>query len=545
MRGCWISSEHMEVSGLILEAFNRRQNQLERRQAYLQEKQREERIRKEREATVIMNQQVALEKAAAERKIKAEIDAKARAMIKADNEAAMKDEVDANTKSKIKADIEAKALTERHLLNLSTNSAPMLPKESFQMANVQHEIKTWNEKSKSILMQHQLDLAELTRSCINMGIYPVPASRINAMRKTTITRLQHAATTLRNLNLITMEDSHFSEMIISCEKMALQVISSQSVSASVDQASQTSTNSKVDQVEPVNSRLHNHEMQSYMQNQNPRRAPAPPRNSNEQMTGHELAFNVTTNSSMTGHSFHPDQQGGSTSGEKNYHAPNLASILEGDQYQDQPRHLAHGITSQSSRKGNNNSPSSYSPKTGESEPSKQAFYGRDNPTPTQNGNMYVHGTLQPFNQQSAPGVNFADLFFGGQQSQTYQIQRPQQYAAQHVSHSLNSQFGYPSSIPQPFSHEQQQGVGPTTLQSQPMQHPTVSQNLVQSLGTSPGVQQPMYHHQNPFQQFQQPGQQSVQALQMELQRLQRLRHLQQLQQQNSQYQGPSPSNPYW
>ena len=48
-KGCWVSTEHLDVSALILEAFRRKQKQISKRNLHLQQKEKADRELKETE----------------------------------------------------------------------------------------------------------------------------------------------------------------------------------------------------------------------------------------------------------------------------------------------------------------------------------------------------------------------------------------------------------------------------------------------------------------------------------------------------------------
>lgn len=166
----------MDVSGLIIEAYNRRQNHLDRRQAYLQEKKKKLLLlqQKEKEMAQRVAQQKAQEKAIAEAKVKAEAEAKAR----------------------VKAELEAKALAAQKALK----PLNMFPRggheELLPSTNGRNGVRPWKEEAKSIRMHGHLEgggryLEEVV----------VPTSGLNHLTKMHVAKPQIAATVQGDLNL--------------------------------------------------------------------------------------------------------------------------------------------------------------------------------------------------------------------------------------------------------------------------------------------------------------------------------------------------------
>ncbi len=516
LRGCWISSEHIDVSGLIIDAYNRRQNQLDRRQMYLKRKEKTERMRKATEIALRVKEEDSREKAALEEKTIEE----------------------AKAKAVMKANIEAKARVERQMLKSSKKKSRVLQNEPVPTTNMQQEINQWNENSKAILMQHQIDLAAVTQHCLKMAIYPIPPSTIENMRNATITRLQHAASTLRSLNVMQVKDECIADIVISCEKEMFQNASPQNFHASsAIELHEKMNNSGISQENPVflQPTQFGDEQQAQPQllNSNLHQARRQPHTPSAVTVGHVSTLNATSNFSSQVSPPQPDQRGGGNGGinqNSNHPSPFEANPLESAS-----RYLQHGLSTHNAGMRYDNGENSYETEATRSQGSSQVWHGRDNQAPSHYVQMNTNGMQQAFNQRSAPLGTFAASYFGTEQPQICHIQQPNDFAQQQVAHFSNTPFGYSPSMPQPFMHNKQQGFGSPLPNPQPLENSY--QEGSQSFVISGGQQ---------AQQFQQAGQpQNVQALQMELQRLQYLRQLQQMQQQNSQYQGPTPHNPFW
>eukprot|EP00934_Nitzschia_sp_Nitz4_P000071 Nitzschia sp. Nitz4//scaffold42_size132992//7696//13638//NITZ4_003379-RA/size132992-augustus-gene-0.109-mRNA-1//-1//CDS//3329551658//71//frame0 len=140
-KGCWISSEHLDVSTLILHKFGRRQFRMELRKKYLHEKSLEEKARK---AAAVL--------------------------------------------SSNKISGAPPAMPRVPVSNPSSTGLPQsLPVSS---AVPRQQDPDLHSKMLPILMQHQMDLTTLFRTCMAKGIAPIPPDQLKSLQNTTISRLK-------------------------------------------------------------------------------------------------------------------------------------------------------------------------------------------------------------------------------------------------------------------------------------------------------------------------------------------------------------------
>jgi hypothetical protein len=241
MKGCWISSEQMDVSALILENFGRRQKQMNVRLEHIREKERVEKERAEKERMEKARMEKAKAKPSAEAaKLKME-QAKARAMQEA-----------LSKQQKTLGGGFPSFSTHRN----PSGSPPMqISNTPMQISNTRPgpkpqtgtsselEITKWNKQLKLVLMQHQTDMTNLMQACLLNGMFPIPEAPLEAMRKTTLGRLQEAAEGLRSCNALSISEQQLTMLMTTSETESLQAISKTAANSPKAASNKVSTGS--------------------------------------------------------------------------------------------------------------------------------------------------------------------------------------------------------------------------------------------------------------------------------------------------------------
>ena len=212
MRGCWISSERMELSSLVLNLFIRRQRQRNKRLEYIRQKEKVEKEKLERERV--------------KRAIEAQRLMKERTRVKliAERQAIEKARRAAGVSFANKNNITGASSTNHFMPGTSSNS-------------IQVQISHWNQEIQRRLMQHEASMRQLMQGCILSGIFPVPEVQMNAIRNTTIDCVKVATEGLKRCNASTIKDAQIMSLLVACEKRALEsVIKSGAVNPRSNQA---------------------------------------------------------------------------------------------------------------------------------------------------------------------------------------------------------------------------------------------------------------------------------------------------------------------
>ena len=198
MRGCWISSEHIDISALILDNFTKRQRQLNKRSEYWKAnanhlatlKGHEESIRR-----TSVGEENRVREAAASRQIRQEKGARPKVS-------------------------QAEASHGR-----VASAAPNQGKQQASGSNIQipphHgltlEARQWTEISCAILQQHQNDVLAMAKLCLSSNM-AFPEYRRDEMRNTTLMNL-------KGIGFLQVPDEKLIELMLSTEEEAMRSIS--------------------------------------------------------------------------------------------------------------------------------------------------------------------------------------------------------------------------------------------------------------------------------------------------------------------------------
>jgi hypothetical protein len=200
MKGCWISSEHLDLSALVLELHTRRQRQISKRLERIRAKERVEKERIQKE------------------KAKRAAEAARQAMEQAKEKARLKAISDQQKANRVAA---ARSISNQNY----TGGKPALL--SAQPSNVntrpsQLEIAQYNKDLRLALLQHEMDMRQLMQACLLSGIFPVPEGQVTAVRSRNLVRLKTAAEGLRRCNVLSIKDDQLMKLLAASEKGALE-----------------------------------------------------------------------------------------------------------------------------------------------------------------------------------------------------------------------------------------------------------------------------------------------------------------------------------
>lgn len=176
MRGCWISSEHIDLSALIVDSFTRCHHQTSKRSEYFKEKKlKAEAQRKANEVSVRVAKEREEQRAFSSCQVQTTIPPSK----------ALK----ANAARRRKS--QAASHQGNHTAPSSDLSAPAHEAKSAPGSNLHltHEARTWTEISSAIVKQHQLDLLATAKQCFEAGI-SVPDYKRSELRDAAFRRLQ-------------------------------------------------------------------------------------------------------------------------------------------------------------------------------------------------------------------------------------------------------------------------------------------------------------------------------------------------------------------
>jgi hypothetical protein len=202
MKGCWISSEHLDLSALVLELHTRRQRQINKRLERIRAKEKAEKeiIQKEKAKRAAEGARQAMEQAKEKARQKAISDQQ-----KANRAAAARSLANQNSTARKSA-----------LLSAQPSNSNKPPS--------QLEIAQYNKDLRLALMQHEMDMRQLMQACLLSGIFPVPEGKMTAVRNKNLALLKTAAEGLRRCNVLSIKDDQLMALLAASEKGALESI---------------------------------------------------------------------------------------------------------------------------------------------------------------------------------------------------------------------------------------------------------------------------------------------------------------------------------
>jgi hypothetical protein len=276
MRGCWISSDVIDLSALILDRHTRRLRQIkkftERKKAEAAEEARKIQEKRDVEAA----------KRAAERATEARLVAEARA------------------KAKLLAAASRKARpasTGGSHSRIQPAPASQLSTRPIQSHGGELEITKWNKELRLALMQHESETRQLIQSCILGGIFPIPDTKLDALRQNGLVRLRGAADGLERCGVLSMKEEQLLQLLSQIEKNVLEAISkAQSQSMQSNFASDTG----VSGLTPPSQSSRSPKMETFQSSSSGRKRPAEtsnndaPTQQSDPMSAHESLSAATS-----------------------------------------------------------------------------------------------------------------------------------------------------------------------------------------------------------------------------------------------------------
>lgn len=245
-KGCWISSEHIDLSALVLELHTRRQKHTDKRM---------HRIRAEKQG----------EK---ERKAEQAAEAQRRAV------------------EQLREKMRLEAIRQKQ--KAEQESAARLANQKTQASNPMHgsmqlEMTKHNQDFKLTLMQHENDIRQLMQACILSRVLPVPEGQIVAIRNRNLARLKAAVEGLRRCNVpLSIDHEQLTNVLVAREKGAAESIlnlkkglrANNMPTASSQNTSSTSAPLGGFSSQPFTQSLSTHSYQSQGQNTGPQNSSA-------------------------------------------------------------------------------------------------------------------------------------------------------------------------------------------------------------------------------------------------------------------------------
>ena len=196
MRGCWISSEHIDISALILDNFTKRQRQLNKRSDYWKAKANDLAALKENKQSnsrAIVGEEPCFREVAALRQTRQEKGARPKA-----------------PQAEVSQRKVASAAPNQGKQNVCSNI--QIPSHH----DLTIEARRWTEISCAILQQHQTDLLALAKSCLHSNV-ALPEYRREEMRNATLMNL-------KGIGFLQVPDEKLIELMLSSEEEALRGI---------------------------------------------------------------------------------------------------------------------------------------------------------------------------------------------------------------------------------------------------------------------------------------------------------------------------------
>jgi hypothetical protein len=215
MKGCWISSNNVDLSTLILELFTRRQKQRNIRAQQVREKEQAEKERQEREkakrkAEAAKAAKLAMEQAKAKAIQQAIVDQQNKSRLTALQAIATQQN---NSRRAAQSFINQRSTAGLPTTQVSHGRAPQSAGGQPQL-----EITRWNKELRDVLTQHKTDMRMLMQVCLHSGIFAIPEAQSMEIRHKSLAKLRRCAEGLRRCNVIAMNDQQLIGLMGTSEK---------------------------------------------------------------------------------------------------------------------------------------------------------------------------------------------------------------------------------------------------------------------------------------------------------------------------------------
>ena len=282
MKGCWVPTEQLDLSSLILDLFCRRHRQKEERLKRVIEKKKkieDERIKRIAEAAMKVEEEK-------RKREKSRIAAKRKK-----KEAARKKKLEqkAKKKARISSTINAQEASKLQIQKLGSQPA----------ANAV-DINLWKKQIELALKSHELQVEYALQSWTNRGLSSIPENKLVEIRKSTLDQLKRTMDRLRQCNQSVMNDEQMmTNMYYHEKKVALKFQSEKSTVGDMGNDQKVTSaptgisenKISVSQSSTTSNHVHGHNSNLFStQNVAPRLSISPVRSSNEQTGQHQSSF---------------------------------------------------------------------------------------------------------------------------------------------------------------------------------------------------------------------------------------------------------------